>query len=83
MMAGKVGQHAKLLHPARVDEMREKIKATLIINKLENHILIGDEMSASQVSAALGLLRKAVPDLSSVELKGTGEKGEIVFQWQQ
>jgi len=69
-MAGKAGMHTKLLHPARAEEVREKIKSTLIVNKLENHILEGAEMSASQVSAALGLLRKSVPDLSAIEHKG-------------
>lgn len=69
-MAGKKGMHTKPLHPARVEEIRQKIKATLIIKKLENHILDDEEMSSSQVSAALGLLKKTVPDLSSIEHKG-------------
>lgn len=69
-MAGKTGMHTKLLHPARAEEVREKIKATLIINKLEKHILDDAEMSSSQVTAALGLLRKSVPDLSAVEHTG-------------
>lgn len=77
--------HTRTLHPARVEEIREKIKSTLIINKLENHILDGVEMSSSQVTAALGLLRKAVPDLSATELTGGGEDGEhiITFKWQE
>ena len=84
-MAGKKGMHTRTLHPARVEEIREKIKSTLIINKLENHILDGVEMSSSQVTAALGLLRKAVPDLSATELTGGGEDGEhiITFKWQE
>ncbi|HEX5539883.1 MAG TPA: hypothetical protein VFX01_08870 [Methylophilaceae bacterium] len=69
-MAGKKGMHTKVLHPARLEEIREKIKATLIINKLENHILEGVEMSSSQVTAALGLLKKSVPDLSAIEHSG-------------
>lgn len=83
-MAGKAGMHTKLLHPARAEEVREKIKATLIVNKLEKHILEGDEMSSTQVSAALGLLRKSVPDLSSVDVQGSGDNGEHVhiFKWQ-
>jgi predicted regulator of amino acid metabolism with ACT domain len=83
-MAGKKGMHTKPLHPARVEEIREKIKSTLIIKKLENHILDDVEMTTSQVTAALGLLRKSVPDLSAVELSGTGDDGEhiITFKWQ-
>lgn len=69
-MAGKPGMHTKLLHPARAEEIRQKIKASLIINKLENHALGEEEMSATQISAAITLLKKCVPDLSSVELTG-------------
>lgn len=69
-MAGKAASRVRTLHPARAEEIREKIKSTLIINKLENHILNNSEMSSSQVSAALGLLRKSVPDLTAVEHKG-------------
>lgn len=68
-MAGKAGMHKKLLNPAAVEVIREKIEAEKIIKKLNNHILDGEEMSSSQVSAALGLLRKRVPDLSAVEHK--------------
>jgi hypothetical protein len=67
-MAGKPGMHTKPLHVARVNEMREKIKATLIIKKLEGHILNDNELKPSQVNAALGLLKKVVPDLTSMEL---------------
>ena len=69
-MAGKPGMHTRLLSPARAEEIREKIKATLIVNKLEEHILEGKEMSPSQVSAALGLLKKAVPDLGAITVSG-------------
>jgi hypothetical protein len=72
-MAGKPGMHKKVLNPAAVERIRERIQADRIISKLENHILDGEEMSASQVSAALGLLKKRVPDLSAVEM--TGEDG--------
>lgn len=72
-MAGKTGMHKKVLHPARLNEIREKIKSTLLINKLENHVLNNEEMTSSQVSAALGLLKKAVPDLSAVEHSGEVE----------
>jgi hypothetical protein len=69
-MAGKPGMHKRPLSPARVEEMRQKIRGTLIIKALENHCLNGNEMSSSQVSAALGLLRKIVPDLGAVSLHG-------------
>lgn len=68
-MAGHVSQHKKLLHPARAEEIRHKIRAALLIKKLEDHVLAGVELSPSQVAAALGLLRKAVPDLAASESK--------------
>jgi hypothetical protein len=84
-MAGKAGMHRKLLNPAAVAVIREKIDAEKIIKKLTNHVLDSDEMSTSQVNAALGLLRKSIPDLNSVELEGSGEHGEHIhiFKWQQ
>ena len=67
----------------RAEEVREKIKATLIVNKLENHVLNGTEMTKSQVSAALGLLKKCIPDLAAITHSGTGDEGEIIhgFKW--
>ncbi len=72
-MAGKVGMHKKLLNPAAMEVIRAKIDSEKIIKKLSNHILEGDEMTSSQVSAALGLLKKTTPDLSAVEHSGEVE----------
>lgn len=64
------------------ENTRMKIKASQIINRLEKHILAEPEkdadgemvvkglMAQSQVTAALGLLKKILPDLSAVELSG-------------
>ena len=83
-MAGKPGMHTRLLHPARAEEVREKIRASLIVNRLEDHILEDKEMSASQVTAALGLLRKAVPDLGAINMELSGEGGgPLVFTWKK
>ncbi len=81
-MAGKPGMHKKLLNPARAEEIRQKIKATLIINKLENHALGQEEMSATQITAALGLLKKCVPDLAAIELSGNEDKPvRLLAEW--
>lgn len=64
--------HRKVLNPAAVERLRESISAGLIIKKLEKHILDDKEMTSSQVAAALGLLKKRVPDLQSVEMTGEG-----------
>ena len=58
------------------DEVREKIRASQLVNRLEDHVLGEVEMTSTQVSAALGLLKKCVPDLSATELTGEGG-GEV------
>ena len=81
-MSGKKGMHTRVLNPAAVERIRERIQADRIIKKLENHILDDSEMTSSQVSAALGLLKKRVPDLSAVELSGNDESPiAIAFGW--
>lgn len=72
-MPGK-SQHKRLLSPARAEEVRQKIRATLLVKALEDHAIDGKEMSASQVTAALGLLKKSVPDLSAVEHSSDPDK---------
>jgi hypothetical protein len=51
------------------DEHRTKIANSQILKCLVEHAEGSREMSATQVSAGLGLLRKVLPDLSSVEAK--------------
>ena len=56
------------------DKTREKIQTSQILNRLTNHVLGKVEMSASQVTAALGLIRKTLPDLQAIELKAEVEQ---------
>lgn len=60
---------------------REKIQTSQIINRLEKHILakpeqvdgefvVKDLMTQSQVTAALGLIKKTLPDLVAVDHSG-------------
>lgn len=51
---------------------RDKIRTSMLINRLQNHVAGRVEMSASQVRAAEILLRKRLPDLNSTELSGPG-----------
>ena len=51
------------------DEHRTKIRNSAILNALIEHVEGKREMSSSQVSAGLGLLKKVLPDLSAVEYK--------------
>ena len=52
------------------EEHRVKIKNSNILNALIEHAEGRRDMSATQVSAGLGLLKKAMPDLSAVSLSG-------------
>ena len=67
--------------PARInkrhqDMIREKIRGSQLVNRLENHILPDDktgqvvDMTPTQVNAALGLLKKVIPDLRASEISG-------------
>lgn len=49
---------------------RVKIQNSNILNYLIKHAEGDREMSQSQVTAALGLLKKALPDLSTMTLEG-------------
>lgn len=61
----------QLWHP---DAVREKIKASQLINRLTDHALSDAPlMDASQVNAARALLGKVLPDLKATEI--TGENG--------
>lgn len=52
------------------DETRAKIQASQLVNRLTDHVLGKAEMSATQVTAALGLLRKSIPDLAAIQHSG-------------
>jgi cob(I)alamin adenosyltransferase len=58
------------LTETKLDEMRRRIKATLLLKKLEDHVLEGSEMSATQIRAAETLLRKTMPDLQAIQHSG-------------
>lgn len=61
----------QLWHP---EEVRQKIQASQLINRLNDHINSDKPlMDSSQVTAAIKLLGKVVPDLSAVQ--HTGEDG--------
>lgn len=53
------------------ENTRKKIQASQLINRLTNHAVSDEEiMTASQVNAALGLLKKVLPDLKATEISG-------------
>jgi hypothetical protein len=70
-MAGKKGmKHRASTSPAFAEALRARIQAVKILQKLESHVLNDDEMSATQVTAGLGLLRKVCPDQTATEVTG-------------
>lgn len=48
---------------------RAKIQTSQLMNRLTDHVLGKCEMTATQVTAALGLIKKTLPDLSAVEMQ--------------
>lgn len=67
----------RLYHP---EEVRQKIQASQIINRLNAHIKSDKPlMEASQVAAAKILLGKVIPDLKAIELGGKNG-GPVQFQ---
>ena len=92
-MAGVKGMRNRMsTSPDYADRVRARIRAGGIAKLLEKHIQGAREMSASQVTAALGLLRKVVPDVSAVEHSGEVTQNHVARipavqqnseQWQQ
>ena len=75
-----MAKRKQLFHP---DEVKQKIQASQLINRLQNHVFSDEPiMDASQVSAAIKLLGKVVPDMKAVEHTGPGENGEhtVIFK---
>lgn len=58
------------------EEHRGKIKNSNILKALIEHVEGDREMSSTQVTAGLGLLRKVMPDLATTTLEG----GEVPLE---
>lgn len=61
------------------EEYREKIRNSQILTCLIQHVEGKRKMSSSQVTAGLGLLKKCLPDLSSVSLEN-GDDAPLAIQ---
>lgn len=75
---------ARLRKPHQ-DEVRTKIQASQLINVLQNHALgkVKRDLSPSRLRAIEILLRKSVPDLSTVEMTGPdGGPHSIKISWE-
>ena len=62
------------------DNTRAKIQTSQLVNRLTKHVLGEVDMSSSQVSAALGLIKKRLPDLAAVHNTG-GDKEQTLEEW--
>lgn len=64
------------------DEVRTKIQTSQLVNRLMGHVNGTVDMSPSQVTAGLGLLKKALPDLAAVTHEGNPDKPvDHRFSW--
>ena len=53
-----------------VQKTRDRIKTSMLINRLTDHVFGEVELSPSQVTAALGLIKKTLPDMQATKLEG-------------
>jgi uncharacterized protein YjiS (DUF1127 family) len=60
------------------DEVRSKIQASQLINRLTDHALGDLELSTSQIKAIEILLKKSLPDL--VQVDGAGDDGQHLVE---
>lgn len=78
--------HGKLQTEDTIDAARATINKKMILNRLQMHIT-GDKtehtgLSATQLKAAEILLKKSMPDLSSVSI-GNADGTPLVVQWEK
>lgn len=57
----------RLYHP---EEVRQKIQTSQLVNRLHSFVNGEIELSPHQVTAALGLIRKTMPDLTAIAHSG-------------
>ena len=61
---------AERMRKTHQQDVRAKIKTSQLINRLENHALGKLELSTTQIKAIEVLIRKTLPDLSTVTVAG-------------
>ena len=54
----------------RHEDARRKIQTARLVERLSRHVLGEVDLSSSQVSAGLGLLKKTLPDLMRAQVTG-------------
>lgn len=75
---------AARLRKTHQDDVRKKIQATQLINRLTNHALGKVDMNATQVQAIRILLDKSLPNLAAVEHSGNDDSPVVhAFKWKE
>lgn len=78
---GKTDPNTGLKRITNDANTRAKIKTSAIINRLTKHIgYEGDLMTPSQVQAALGLLKKTLPDQKAMEISGELNLTQVIIK---
>jgi len=60
------------------DEHRVKIQNSNILNALIEHAVGEREMSSTQVTAAVALMKKVLPDLQATQISGDAESPILI-----
>lgn len=68
----------------RLDEnWRERIRTSMLLNRLQDHAFGEIELTQSQIKAVEILLRKTAPDLAATQISGPdGGPMELIARWQ-
>lgn len=73
-----MARRKQLFHP---DEIKRKIQASQLINRLQENALAESEfMTPGQIQSANSLLDRVVPKLKAVEHSGDGDNGEFLLR---
>jgi len=62
----------------RQDEIRQQIRASQLVRRLEAAAMGEVNITSVQANAAIALLRKVVPDLSSVDQQVSGDESRPI-----
>ena len=54
-------------------KVRDRIRVSMLVNRLTKHVLGKEEISATQLKAIEILLKKSLPDLSAVDMTAKGD----------
>ena len=75
---------ARKIHTTLREDWKQKIRASMLINRLQDHAFGEVDMSQTQLKAAEILLRKVAPDLARQEVTGEGgQPQELVIRWKE